>query len=406
MLGPGLAAACVRNSKWLTAHAGPIVRISPSELLFTTIEASRGKLFISSGVRNQIGLACVTFFFVRTTADGPSPANPVQCILDIYQRCNPGQPGFVKDDTFYRVSDVPPTMVTETDPAAHRRVRRAVDPGFSSGALKQREPVVSGLVTTFVDKLGEETQKADRDPGQDGVDMKLWAGRFTFDVITAMTFSDCQDTLREEKDSVWLRMLTSNFSAACVALIIRRLPGTLRSVLRALVRRYSSAAASRQRYLDGLRRMVLTRLDKGQKDDLFAHILDLREQKKEQEHDGDYVSFLQGQAAALVSGGTETSSTFISIVLYYLLTHQEKLARLQQEVRTTFASEAEIDNEAAKRLPYLHAVIEEGLRILPPASFGLPRVSPGAFIDGVFVPKGVSSNPDSLLLGPGKSRTD
>lgn len=114
------------------------------------------------------------------------------------------------------------------------------------------------------------------------------------------------------------------------------------------------------------------------------------EQPRPAGYDEEYSSFLQAQAAGLVSGGTETSSTFLTVVTYYLLTNGDKLERLQRELRDAFSTGGGIDNEAAKRLPYLGAVIEEGLRILPPAAFWLPRVSPGAVVDDVFVPKGVS----------------
>jgi cytochrome P450 len=37
----------------------------------------------------------------------------------------------------------------------------------------------------------------------------------------------------------------------------------------------------------------------------------------------------------------------------------------------------------------LHACLEESLRILPSNNMGLPRYSPGAMVDGQYIPKGV-----------------
>jgi cytochrome P450 len=53
-----------------------------------------------------------------------------------------------------------------------------------------------------------------------------------------------------------------------------------------------------------------------------------------------------------------------------------------------------IDGDSTQSLPYLFAVIEEGLRIYPPVPSGLYRTSPGAMVDGHFVPAGsnVSAN--------------
>lgn len=49
----------------------------------------------------------------------------------------------------------------------------------------------------------------------------------------------------------------------------------------------------------------------------------------------------------------------------------------------------EIDHNATLGLQYLNAVIEEGLRLLPSIPLGLTRVSPGAIVDGQYIPKGV-----------------
>lgn len=56
----------------------------------------------------------------------------------------------------------------------------------------------------------------------------------------------------------------------------------------------------------------------------------------------------------------------------------------------------DINATAAQQLPYLQATISEGLRIYPPGSQGFPRVSPGANIDGFWVPKGVCASVHSI----------
>ncbi len=63
--------------------------------------------------------------------------------------------------------------------------------------------------------------------------------------------------------------------------------------------------------------------------------------------------------------------------------------RLQQELRSGYKKYEDIDAISAMQMPYLQAVIQEGLRIYPPASQGFPRISPGAYVDGIWVPAGV-----------------
>jgi len=90
-----------------------------------------------------------------------------------------------------------------------------------------------------------------------------------------------------------------------------------------------------------------------------------------------------------IAGG-ETVAAFLAAVTFYLCKSPATLRNLQQEIRSHFPIYASITSSKALQLPYLQAVISEGLRIYPPSPQGLPRVSPGAVVDGFWVPKGVS----------------
>lgn len=74
---------------------------------------------------------------------------------------------------------------------------------------------------------------------------------------------------------------------------------------------------------------------------------------------------------------------------YYLLNHPQALRHLQDEVRDAFSDSKSITSDSTASLQYLFAVIEEGLRLYPPVAAGLPRDSPGAMVDGNYVPKGM-----------------
>lgn len=83
-------------------------------------------------------------------------------------------------------------------------------------------------------------------------------------------------------------------------------------------------------------------------------------------------------------------ATFLAGVTYFLLKNPSAYRKLKEEIRARFQSLQEITATTAQQLPYLQAVISEGLRSYPPGSQGFPRVCPGAMVDGVWVPKGVS----------------
>ena len=76
--------------------------------------------------------------------------------------------------------------------------------------------------------------------------------------------------------------------------------------------------------------------------------------------------------------------------LLFLLEEPECLQNVSKEIRSQFESYHDIIPSALNSLPYLHACLEEVLRLLPSNNTGLPRISPGATVDGHYVPKGVS----------------
>lgn len=76
--------------------------------------------------------------------------------------------------------------------------------------------------------------------------------------------------------------------------------------------------------------------------------------------------------------------------MYYLLTNAHTHTKLVDEIRRSFPSYSAITAVAAQSLPYLQAVIEEGLRIYPSGALGFPRKSPGIRVDGHWIPPGVS----------------
>ncbi|KAJ4289879.1 hypothetical protein N0V90_011212 [Kalmusia sp. IMI 367209] len=96
-----------------------------------------------------------------------------------------------------------------------------------------------------------------------------------------------------------------------------------------------------------------------------------------------------GESFGAVESGGETIATELTGIIYYLLTVPRTHAKLAQEIRDAFTSYSAISATAAQRLPYLQAVIEEGLRIYPSGALGFPRKSPGIRIDGYWIPSGV-----------------
>lgn len=107
-----------------------------------------------------------------------------------------------------------------------------------------------------------------------------------------------------------------------------------------------------------------------------------------------------GEALLQVVAGSDTSASTIRIVMLSLLTNPAAYRRLQAEIDEGVASgniSSPIKDSEARRLPYLQAVIKEGLRIMPPAGGAFFKTVPpgGDVIDGKHIPAGtqIGSSP-------------
>lgn len=101
---------------------------------------------------------------------------------------------------------------------------------------------------------------------------------------------------------------------------------------------------------------------------------------------------LNSHARTLINAGSETTATALSAATYFLSQNPEPLAKLTAEVRSAFSSEEEIDLLSVQHLSYMLAVLDEALRLYPPAPGGQPRViaKGGDIILDRYVPEGVS----------------
>lgn len=177
-------------------------------------------------------------------------------------------------------------------------------------------------------------------------------------------------------------MVESSWAGFLPEIFVNRLP-LLKPLMPLLVS--SSLHEARKYNLGASRKLAQSRMKRANdRDDFFAHLLSDKNRTEDISED-----WLVSQAQVLVVAGSDTTSSFMSGVTYYLLKNPDKLRLLTQEVRGHFASGADINGDSTASLQYLSAVIEEGLRIFPPAPFGFPRTSPGMMVDGQYVPEGV-----------------
>ncbi|KAL8326505.1 hypothetical protein RB597_003008 [Gaeumannomyces tritici] len=110
------------------------------------------------------------------------------------------------------------------------------------------------------------------------------------------------------------------------------------------------------------------------------------------------------ESALQIVAGSDTTATSLRCIMLYVLSHPRVYVKLQAEVDAAVAAMGGgagggvVPDSVAKGLPYLQAVIKEGMRIHSPVTDQVPKVVPPGgdtvVVDGkpVFLPGGVNVN--------------
>ncbi|KAM4069395.1 hypothetical protein ACB094_12G086700 [Castanea mollissima] len=112
--------------------------------------------------------------------------------------------------------------------------------------------------------------------------------------------------------------------------------------------------------------------------------------EKRKLQDGQMVSL----CSEFLNAGTDTTSTALEWIMANLMKYPQIQERLFVEIKGVVGDgEKEVKEEDLNKMPYLKAVVLEGLRRHPPGHFVLPHaVTEDVVLDGYFVPKNATLN--------------
>lgn len=241
------------------------------------------------------------------------------------------------------------------------------------------------LFLTYVNKLVEKMRaKVDSNPAEK-FNMVNMYNFTTFDIMGDLTFGEPLDMLEDSGYHPWVAAIFAGFRFGTYLHSIRSYP----TLERLLLKMVPESIHEKQRMHHAFSHArVDRRLEKKDaRPDIWGLVLE-----KEGENGGMSKKEMYANSNIFMIAGTETTATLLSGLTYHLLTNPEKMARLTHEIRSEFQTEEGITIEKLQALKYLHACVEEGLRMFPPVANGLPRVIPpgGAVVDGHAVPAKVS----------------
>ncbi|KAK5662523.1 hypothetical protein OQA88_8435 [Cercophora sp. LCS_1] len=285
-------------------------------------------------------------------------------------------PEFEKNLKFYKPLDDMETDIVNAPRDEHGQLRRTMAHGFSDRSMREQQPIIKGYIDLLLRRLRENSK------GGKAVDIMAWYNFTTFDVIGDLAFGESFGCLENSAYHPWVKAIFALARAGTIFQSAAQWPWLLEGLMKLVPK---SLFKEREHHME-LTMEKLRRRMEGDKErpDLVEGLL------KKREEWGLSLEKIQANSSILIIGGSETTATLLSGVTYLLCKNREKLDKLTREIRGAFKSEDEIGFQSVSALPYLLACLDEGLRMYPPVPAGLPRITPkgGAVVSGNFVPEG------------------
>ncbi|KAM5436431.1 hypothetical protein MferCBS31731_005922 [Microsporum ferrugineum] len=298
--------------------------------------------------------------------------------------------------TLYASASNAHTVHTEINKEKHGFRRRVMEHAFSDAALRSSEEFIVDNVKICCDQLS----KTAASPGAWGVpqNMNDWSTYLSYDIMGDLTFNTKFNCMKSE-DSRYVPALIItatqflyNLGYLPFARFVRPLLGSkLLEILGGKLaqdgKRYTAYAADQLS-----QRLKATEKNDPDfpKKDLMHYLINAKDPET---GNGLSRAELAAETSLLIAAGSDTTSTALSGVIFYLLHYPECLERATTEILSTFSSIEEIrGGSKLNNLTYLRACIDETLRLSPSILSGLmvEALPGGITVDGNYFTEGTT----------------
>ncbi|EKG12713.1 Cytochrome P450 [Macrophomina phaseolina MS6] len=288
-----------------------------------------------------------------------------------------------KYEYFVRQFGIPDSCFSTVDHDLHRLRRGAMNRFFSKASVTRLEPLIRDTVAKLCAQI--ETYAGTGEPAK----LNSAFSCMTTDIVTEYAFARSYNFLSA-------REFEPNFHKAITAgsdmgPLIKQLPWVLslmRCLPRQAVARLNPAMAVYLNFQQDMRKQIAEIQSKpvserkgGRTDATIFHELlegNLPDREKTLER-------LWQEGQIIVGAGTETTAWTLSATIFYLLWEPATMERLCKELEGAMPDPVELPSlQRLEQLPYLSAVISEGLRLSYGVATRLQRVcdEPLAFASG------------------------
>ncbi|KAH7152602.1 cytochrome P450 monooxygenase [Dactylonectria macrodidyma] len=301
--------------------------------------------------------------YVRTGARELSIIDPeaMEAIYGSSSKCSKGP--------IYTLLDPRTNLSSTRDKKEHARRRKAWDRGFNTKALQSYEPIVSQLSDDLMQIIDERAGEP--------FNITEWIDKYAFEVMGSLTFGKPFNMLKEKKNAYFLDVIRHDMNfigyllhSPWLSYLLMRTPLLNRNHLD---------------FWRWIENEFDERIQRGQvRPDIFNWIHEAYLRGPQAKEDR---LKLHGDGYLIIVAGSDTTSSTITHLLFYLSCNPSLVARLQQQIDEL----PEINNSELHNVELLDACINETLRLRPAVPAGLQRVTPkgGMQIGDRYIPSDV-----------------
>ncbi|KAI3325968.1 cytochrome P450 [Xylariaceae sp. AK1471] len=304
-----------------------------------------------------------------------------QAAIDIHGSKRNLRDTFIKTPLFDGIGDEDDGLLWERDPVKHRAVSKTMSPAFSGNSLRAKIPTLNKHIDIMISQMKEHDQET-------GLDIGVWLTWLAMDSAVDLACGWELHELRDMKSHAFLEGMDAAGMLVIILATTKIYPILTPAVMLLTPWRLMRSLPQMAK---ALRAMVLQRIetrDNLKHSDFFEQLLPPGKAAPKTTKQFRHMVTVIGQ---LIIGGYDTTSVTSYMFLHFCLRNPEVMEELKREVRETFSSYDDITVENLWSLPWLNACLQETLRVVTVATHhSLPRISPGATVDGLYVPKGVT----------------
>ncbi|CAA7262173.1 unnamed protein product [Cyclocybe aegerita] len=276
-------------------------------------------------------------------------------------------------------------LTSTRDLRRHAQLRRPWNAAFKPAAVANYTEFLIARSEQFVTKLKEVLQTPN---AAQRVDIALWINYLAFDVVGDLAFGGVYSFLVDgDRDGI-LRTIRRGIFPPSVS---QHVPW-LQEIMRKLPFLGKDSRKFGQFGLEqGKKRAALS--DTLKRKDLFHYLIE-----DDPNAMANPIPVITSNALLAIVAGSDTSTSVLCNIVYYLLQNPEYLVRLRSEIDDAYPSPVlneAIDVNSLGALPLLNGVVNEALRLQPPIASSLQRApalgSGGKLLaPGLFIPEGTA----------------